>query len=75
MRRIFVPTDDAARHDYWLHHARSVLEIPEMDRLYGELNKLAQLANESITDEVLDARKQQAIAVYQNRAWKMLLRL
>jgi hypothetical protein len=52
-----------------------VLEIPEMDRLYGELNKLAQLANESITDEVLDARKQQAIAVYQNRAWKMLLRL
>ena len=38
-------------------------------------NKLAQLANESITDEVLDARKQQAIAVYQNRAWKMLLRL
>ena len=28
-----------------------------------------------ITDETLDARKQQAIAVYQNRAWKMLLRL
>jgi hypothetical protein len=45
-----------------------------MDRLYGELNKLAQLANEPITDELLDARKQQAIAVYQNRAWKMLLR-
>ncbi len=63
------------RIQVWLHHARNVLEIPEMDRLYGELNKLAQLANESITDEVLDARKQQAIAVYQNRAWKMLLRL
>ncbi|MNX44982.1 hypothetical protein D3C86_754840 [compost metagenome] len=60
----------------WLHHARNVLEIPEMDRLYGELNKLAQLANEPmITDELLDARKQQAIAVYQNRAWKMLLRM
>ena len=60
----------------WLHHARNVLEIPEMDRLYGELNKLAQLANEpTITDELLDARKQQAIAVYQNRAWKMLLRM
>ena len=59
----------------WLHHARGVLEIPEMDRLYGELNKLTQLANEPITDESLDARKQQAIAVYQNRAWKTLLRL
>ena len=60
----------------WLHHARNVLEVPEMDRLYGELNKLAQLANEpTITDELLDARKQQAIAVYQNRAWKMLLRM
>lgn len=64
------------RIQVWLHHARNVLEIPEMDRLYGELNKLAQLANEpTITDELLDARKQQAIAVYQNRAWKMLLRM
>ncbi|MFI8226444.1 inorganic triphosphatase [Pseudomonas sp. NPDC085632] len=64
------------RIQVWLHHARNILEIPEMDRLYGELNKLAQLANEpTITDELLDARKQQAIAVYQNRAWKMLLRM
>ncbi|MNY42436.1 hypothetical protein D3C86_1773250 [compost metagenome] len=59
----------------WLHHARHVLDIPEMDRLYGELKQLALLANEPITDESLDARKQQAIAVYQNRAWKMLLRM
>jgi inorganic triphosphatase YgiF len=59
----------------WLHHARGVLEIPETDRLYGELKQLQQLANEPITDEALDARKQQAIAVYQNRAWKTLLRL
>ncbi|WP_028623658.1 CYTH domain-containing protein [Pseudomonas sp. Ant30-3] len=59
----------------WLHHARGVLEIPEIDRLYGELKQLAQLANEPITEESLDARKQQAIAVYQNRAWKMLLRM
>ncbi len=42
------------RIQVWLHHARNVLEIPEMDRLYGELNKLAQLANEPmITDELL----------------------
>ncbi|QIH11632.1 MULTISPECIES: CYTH domain-containing protein [unclassified Pseudomonas] len=59
----------------WLHHARSVLEIPELDRLYGELNKLAQLANEPITEDALVARKQQAIAVFQNRAWKTLLRM
>ena len=63
------------RIQVWLHHARNVLEIPEMDRLYGELNKLAQLANQPITDESLDARMHQAIAVYQNRAWKTLLRL
>ena len=63
------------RIQVWLHLARNVLDIPEMDRLYGELNKLAQLANEpTITDELLDARKHQAIAVYQNRAWKILLR-
>ncbi|WP_460119864.1 CYTH domain-containing protein [Pseudomonas sp. S2_C03] len=59
----------------WLHHARHVLDIAEMDRLYGELKQLAQLASEpTITDELLDARKQQAIAVYQNRAWRLLLR-
>ena len=59
----------------WLHHTRHVLDIPELDRLYGELNKLALLANQPITDESLDARMHQAIAVYQNRAWKTLLRL
>ena len=59
----------------WLHHARHLLEIPELDRLYGELNKLAALANLPITDESLDARMHQVIAVYQNRAWKTLLRL
>ena len=59
----------------WLHHARHVVDIPELDRLYGELNKLAQLANQLISDESLDARMHQAIAVYQNRAWKTLLRL
>jgi inorganic triphosphatase YgiF len=63
------------RIQVWLHHARPVLDIAEMDRLYGELKQLALLASEpTITDELLDARKQQAIAVYQNRAWKMLLR-
>ena len=59
----------------WLHHARQVVDVAELDRLYGELNKLVQLANQPITDESLDARMHQAIAVYQNRAWKTLLRL
>ena len=64
----------------WLRLARNVLEIPELDRLYGEMNKLQELANMPISedaehnDELLNARKQQAIAVYQNRAWKTLLR-
>ncbi|MBW4964702.1 hypothetical protein KZZ06_22160, partial [Sulfitobacter sp. CW3] len=44
----------------WLHHARHVVDIPELDRLYGELNKLALLANQPITDESLDARMHQA---------------
>ncbi|PLP93084.1 inorganic triphosphatase [Pseudomonas sp. FFUP_PS_473] len=58
----------------WLHHARNVLEVPEVDRLYGELNKLQHLAHQPINDEALDARVQQAIAVFQSRAWKYLLR-
>jgi len=58
----------------WLHLARGVLDVPEVDRLFGELNKLHALASLDISDEVLDARMQQAIAVGQNRAWKLLLR-
>lgn len=59
----------------WLHLARDVLDLPELDRLYGELNKLEQLALEPISDEILDARVQQTIVVFQSRAWKTLLRL
>ena len=59
----------------WLHHARGALDLPELDRLYGELNKLVQLAEQPISDEVLDARVQQTIVVFQSRAWKTLLRL
>ena len=59
----------------WLHYARSVLlEAPELDRLYGELSKLQQLANQPISDEILDARVQQAFAVAQSRGWKHLVR-
>lgn len=59
----------------WMHHARQVLDLPEVDRLYGELNKLEELANQPICDEILDARVEQAIAVLQNKAWKLLLKM
>ncbi|WP_407313396.1 inorganic triphosphatase [Pseudomonas sp. nanlin1] len=57
----------------WLHHARSVLELPEVDRLYGELNKLHVLATQPIDELALTARVQQALAVSQSRAWKQAL--
>jgi inorganic triphosphatase YgiF len=59
----------------WLHLARGALDLPELDRLYGELNKLQQLAHLPISDEVLDTRVQQTVVVFQSRAWKTLLRL
>ncbi|NVZ78274.1 inorganic triphosphatase, partial [Pseudomonas gingeri] len=59
----------------WLHLARGVLDLPDLDRLFGELNKLAQLAELDIGEEVLEARVQQALTVFQSRAWKTLLRL
>ncbi|WAH58537.1 CYTH domain-containing protein [Pseudomonas silvicola] len=58
----------------WLHHARQVLDLPEVDRLFGELNKLHELADTDISDEVLEARVQQALTVAQSRAWKQILR-
>ncbi|EIK94504.1 hypothetical protein PMM47T1_21473 [Pseudomonas sp. M47T1] len=58
----------------WLHHARNVLDLPEVDRLYGELNKLHELAYTDISDEVLEARVHQALTVAQSRAWKQILR-
>ncbi|WPO99743.1 CYTH domain-containing protein [Pseudomonas sp. HR96] len=58
----------------WLHHARGALDLPELDRLFGELNKLRDLAVQDISDEVLEARVQQALVVFQSRAWKHVLR-
>ncbi|HZX19217.1 MAG TPA: CYTH domain-containing protein [Pseudomonas sp.] len=58
----------------WLHLARGVLEVPEVDRLYGELNKLAELAHQAIEPEVLDARKAQLIAIGSLKAWRQLVR-
>ena len=40
----------------WLRLARTTLEVPETDRLYGELTKLYELAQQPLSDETLDAR-------------------
>ncbi|KNX75898.1 inorganic triphosphatase [Pseudomonas sp. BW16M2] len=62
----------------WLHHARQVLDLPQQDRLYGELNKLHELAEQPLVEEgkeeLLEARIEQARAIEQNRAWKHLLK-
>ena len=51
-----------------------MLESPDLDRLFGELNKLHELASLPISDDVLEARVHQAMAVFQSRGWKHLLR-
>ena len=57
----------------WLRLARSVLDIPEADRLYGELNKLAELANRPLgEEELLAARSAQALTVFMTKGWKAL---
>jgi len=58
----------------WLHLARSTLDLPEADRLYGELAKLYELAGLPLDDELLDARVEQARLVWTLKPWKKLLR-
>jgi triphosphatase len=58
----------------WLHLAREVLEVAEVDRLYGELNKLVELANQSIDPDVLAARKAQLLTIGSLKAWRQLVK-
>ncbi|MNP82535.1 hypothetical protein D3C76_1812040 [compost metagenome] len=57
-----------------------MLDVPQLDRLYGELNKLHQLAEQPLSEDeeqslaLQDARIEQARAIEQNRAWKHLLK-
>lgn len=62
------------RVQVWLHHARHLLEVEEADRLYGELNKLHDLASLPVSDEQLQPRADQAAVVSRTRAWKALSR-
>ena len=54
--------------------ARQVPELPELDRLYGELAKLEALASCANDAEVLVARQAQAHTVATLKPWKLLLK-
>jgi len=58
----------------WLKLARSVLDLPEVDRLYGELAKLQTLASEPLSEESRPRRSEQAHRVWTLPAWKRLER-
>ncbi|MNF33530.1 CYTH domain protein [compost metagenome] len=58
----------------WLRMARSVLDVTEVDRLYGELSKLSEQASRPIDAESLAARQAQAQTVASLKAWRMLVK-
>jgi len=58
----------------WLRLARQVLEVAEVDRLYGELGKLEALALQPLDAEQLAARQAQALTVQTLKAWKQLVK-
>lgn len=59
----------------WLHLARGTLEIPETDRLYGELAKLYELTQQPLDEEGLQVRVDQAHTVWTLKPWKMLCKM
>ncbi|MBD1599961.1 inorganic triphosphatase [Pseudomonas typographi] len=58
----------------WLRYARLALELPEADRLYGELNRLHELAEAPINEQTLQAREAQALALSRHPGWKQLVK-
>lgn len=58
----------------WLRPARGVLELPEVDRLYGELAKLEELLAGPDAEGRLDALAAQAHTVLTLKPWKALLK-
>ena len=58
----------------WLRLARGVLEVPETDRLYGELNKLYGLAQQDLDDEQRQLRATQTQIVSSLKGWKALVK-
>lgn len=60
------------RLQVWLRLARQTLDIPEADRLYGELHKLYELAQAPSSEDMLAARAVQVQTVWMLRGWKAL---
>ncbi|TBU92627.1 inorganic triphosphatase [Stutzerimonas kirkiae] len=58
----------------WLRLARGVLDIPEADRLYGELGKLEALARQPLDEELRQSRVEHAIRVQSLKSWKALVK-
>ncbi len=58
----------------WLRLARGVLDLPEADRLYGELAKLLELLRQPVDAERLAARAAQAHTVLTLKPWKALMK-
>lgn len=58
----------------WLQAARQVTELTEVDRLFGGLRELYQLATQPLTAQLLAARRESLSSVQSGQAWKQLLR-
>lgn len=58
----------------WLRLARVALEVPEADRLYGELSKLGELVARPLDDAQRELRAAQAHTLLTLKAWKALLK-
>lgn len=54
--------------------ARVALEVPEADRLYGELSKLGELAARPLDDAQCELRAAQAHTLLTLKVWKVLLK-
>lgn len=58
----------------WLQAARQVTELVEVDRLFGALRELYQLALQPLTTELLQARRESLTTLQSGHAWKQLVR-
>lgn len=58
----------------WLRAARDVIELPESDRLYGELGRLGEFASRPLDEERRAQCAAQAHTVQGLKAWRGLLK-
>lgn len=58
----------------WLRLARAAVDVPEADRLYGELSKLHALATVATDEPIQQARTEQLRTLQSLKSWKLLSR-